>query len=332
MSALQRFILKTVIYSLVLIGLNLVIGRFLRTYESDDMAQEGVFFPKLRWEEYYEAEQPAEVLVLGSSHAFRSYEPQVLSQGLGDLSVFNMGSSAQSPVTSYYLLEEILQRGTPKLVIMDIYFMVFTSDEMLNNGLINWRYLHRGAAKNAFFREGFSREDQIAIRLFPAFVYRKYLEPKVKKLLGRSYLPPAKGDYLGRGFVGYADTLSMDILQQYNQFDRFQTSPSEFTERNREYLTKIAEKCREQNIPLLFTVAPIPEISVSKIRNYAEISGYFQQLADSVQVPYLDFNLERVAGLQDSTHYYDDDHMNLAGATYFSRSVIPLLKPYIQNH
>lgn len=329
---MQGFLIKISIYSLILIVINLALGYYLRTYESVDMAGQGVFFPKERWEAYYAKSEPVDVLVLGSSHAYRSYEPNTMEMALERrVEVFNMGSSAQSPITSYYILEEVLQNQPPKLVIMDIYFMVFTSDELLNNGLMNWNYMKSGPAKWQFFREGLSRQEQLATLLFPTYVYRKYLEPKVKKILGRSYLPPEKGKYLGKGFVGYADTLALNVLQNYNQFDRYQTQLSDFTEKSQEYLLRIARRCRELNIPIVFSVAPIPEISVQKILNYPEISAHFAQLADSVDVPYYDFNRQRLNGLRDEVHYYDDDHMNLAGASYFSREITSILKPFLQN-
>jgi hypothetical protein len=214
---------------------------------------------------------------------------------------------------------------------MDVYFMVFTSDELLNNGLINWNYMKKGAASSDFFWKGLSRQEQVASTLFPTFAYRKYFEPKVKKIFGRSYLPPEKGHYREKGFVGYSDTLTMESLQNYNQFDRFETQLKDFTQKTQNYLLRIADLCREQDIPLVFSVAPIPEISVQKIDNYPEISGHFEKLADAAGVPYFDFNRQRLPGLQDDSHYYDDDHMNLAGATYFSKTVAALFKPELKK-
>ena len=315
----------------MLIALNLALGYFLRSYELNDLAEQGLFFPKLRWEEYYATTEPVDVLILGSSHAYRSYEPKTLESTLGEaIRVFNMGSSAQSPITSYYVLEEILQTQQPRLVIMDIYFMVFTSDELLNNGLINWNYMKQGPAKSDFFWDGFSRQEQISTTLFPTFVYRKYFEPTVKKLLGLTYLPPEKGHYLGKGFVGYADTLAMDRLQNDNQFDRFKTSTTDFTQKTQTYLLRMVDLCREQGIPLVFSVAPIPEVSVQKIGNYPELSRYFEHLADSLRLPYVDFNRQRLPGLLDDVHYYDDDHLNLAGAIYFSKVAAELFKPELK--
>lgn len=293
------------------------------------MAAGKQFYPNLRWQEFYAESDPVEVLILGSSHAYRSYEPYTLEAELGR-TVFNMGSSAQSPITSYYLLREVMDRHRPALVILDLYFMVFTSDELLNNGLANWSYMAEGPARSAFFREGFSRRDQVAVSLFPAYVYRKYAEPKLKKLLGRSYLPPKKGDYSGKGFVGFTDTLALNILQNYNQFDRFTTGTADFTSRCEDYLQKIVMLCRSENIPLVFSVAPMPEISVEKIGNYPELSDHFRQIAASLEVPYWDYNRQRLTVLRDGVHYYDDDHMNLAGARLFSKAVARDVKNEIQ--
>lgn len=328
---MKAFLLRISIYAIALILLNIGLGHYLRSYETLDLADHGVFFPKLRWQEYYATSEPLDVVILGSSHAYRSYEPKTMELAFGDgIQVFNMGSSAQSPITGYYVLQEILQTQQPRLVIMDIYFMVFTSDELLNNGLINWNYMKQGPAKSDFFWEGFSRQEQISSTLFPTFVYRKYFEPKVKKLFGWTYLPPERGHYSKKGFVGYADTLAMDRLQNNNQFDRFKTSTTDFTQKTQAYLLRIADLCREQGIPLVFSVAPIPEVSVQKIGNYPELSRYFEHLADSLRLPYVDFNRQRLPGLLDDVHYYDDDHLNLAGATYFSKVATELFKPELK--
>jgi hypothetical protein len=329
---MRAFLQKLLIYGIIFMTLNVLIGVYLKSFETGDLVSQGTFFPQLRWDDYKKHRENIDVLILGSSHAYRSYDPKVIETELSSTGrIFNFGSSAQSPAISYFVQQEVLNSHQPKLVVFDIYFLVFGSDELLENGLINWRLMPEGAARRQFFKEGFSFAEQTAITLFPSYVYRKYLKPKIKKLLGLDYLLPAKGRYQGDGFVSSTDTLAMKKLQYGNQFDRFETSLDNISKKNIDYLRRIVESCKARDIPIVFTVAPIPGISVQKIKNYSKFSQYFEALASDLAVPYYDFNIHRVPSIKDEFHYYDDDHLNQAGATNFSIAVSKVIQDHMKK-
>lgn len=314
-------------YAAILIILNLALGYYLKSYETVDLAENDLFFPVMRWEDYYAFSDSIDILVLGSSHAYRTFNPPAIEAELSsEYEIFNFGSSAQSPVTAYYILEEVLSKHQPKLVIVDLYPLVFMGNDMLKNGLINFEYMNWGKPKRDFFTSGFSAGEQSAILLFPTYAYRKYFKGKIKKLIGRQYLPPPKGRYRGGGFVSNPDTLSMEKLIYNNQFDRFEFDLEMITDHDVAYLKRIVEKCKNTGVLMMFTTAPIPEISVQKIENYREFHLFFQELAKELSVPYCDFNLERVPTIKDEYHFYDDDHLNTAGALLFSKAIAEKIK------
>lgn len=327
---LQRFVRKVLLYGLLFVGLNMLLGHYLSSFETGPLTQVGGFYAGLRWGDYYQQQEEIDVLVLGSSHAFRSYHPPTLEANLAPgTRVFNSGSSAQSPLTSYYILQEVLDQHPLQLVIFDLYYLVFTSDEQLKNGLINLRSMQWGPGKKDFFLNGLSWEDQIAVLFFPSYVYQKNLKPRLKQLLGFNYIPRKVGQYQGQGYVSFPDTISMQQLQEGNQFDRFTTAMDEITPLNVEYLRKLVALCRERGVNIIFTVAPMPEISVKKIDNYRQHSAYFEELAAGLSVPYYDFNLERFPEIKDEQHFYDDDHLNTAGAAVLSKAIAPLIHQHL---
>ena len=174
------FIQKIGIYSTVLLLLNLGVGYFLYTYEQD-LERADQFFPAARWADYYEQAENIDLLVLGSSHAYRSYDPEVLGAALpGQPEVFNFGSSAQSPLTSYCLLREVLRTHQPRLVLLDLYALVFSENNQLNNGRFNLTSMRYGEGQKAFFQAAFSWKEKLQLLLFPSYVYRINLEPKLK--------------------------------------------------------------------------------------------------------------------------------------------------------
>jgi len=324
---MRLFILQIMVYSSLLWLLNWSVGSYLRTYETKDLMEIGQFFPALRWQEYYQREVPIDLLILGSSHAYRSYDPKVIGEALHiENRVFNLGSAAQSPLISYYILKEILEKQRPKKVVMDLYYLVFTNDNQLRNRRYNLNQMQASLAKKEFFRNGFSTEEKVILTAFPALVYKDYLKPKINKLLGRPHLLKKKGNYQGAGFVSNPDTLSMEKLKYQNQFEYYQTETTAMTDSNLEYLKKIKLLCDKENIPLVFISAPMPEISVNKIKNYRAFYHIFSELATEWNAPYIDYNINRIENLSDEYHYYDDDHLNAPGAKIFSATVVEYLE------
>jgi hypothetical protein len=69
---------------------------------------------------------PVDILFLGSSHAYRGFDPRVFN-AVG-FRTFNLGSSSQSPVQTRWLVDRYLERMKPKLVVMDVFPTTFTTE------------------------------------------------------------------------------------------------------------------------------------------------------------------------------------------------------------
>lgn len=326
---MRFFLQKILLYGMLLLALNFALGLWLKTYETIDLRQSGAFFPADRWDEYYDLTDSIDVLILGSSHAYRSYYPPILESNFYEKkTVFNFGSSAQSPVTGYFILQEILQKHKPEMVVIDVYIMALSSDDQLENGRFNYNEIKKGNAKNDFFKNGFSFAEKIKLSLFPTEVYRKHFKAKMSKLMGRNYLPVGKGNYDKKGFVFNQDTLNFSKLKYDNQFARFDIKTDNITAKNEEYLQKIVDLCQENRISVVLMSAPMPEESIKNIKNYAEISQWFSDFGKREKVLYFDFSIDRILEIKDTEHYYDDDHLNFAGAKIYSKKVGELLKGF----
>ncbi|MFQ5607599.1 MAG: hypothetical protein ACE5GA_06610, partial [Candidatus Zixiibacteriota bacterium] len=67
-----------------------------------------------------EGARDVDILFLGSSHSYASFDPRVFSESA--LSSFNMGSASQSPLNTYSLLKRYYERLNPKVVVYEVYF------------------------------------------------------------------------------------------------------------------------------------------------------------------------------------------------------------------
>lgn len=329
---MSLFLKKIALYLSLIFLLNLALGAWLKSYESVDLKEAKIFFSDLRWEEYYSLEEPIDALILGSSHAYRSYHPETIKENSGLKNVvFNFGSSAQSPVTGFFILEEVLKKHKPKVIILDLYVMALTSDDQLDNGRINYHPMQSGSVKRDFLRAGFDFSEQVKLLFFPSFVYRDHFKHKVKKLFGRSYLPVGKGQYDKHGFAFNTDTLALAKLQYDNQFSRFDIRADQMTKKNLTYTRKIIERCQKANIPLILMTSPMPVHSVEFIEEYKQIYTQFGQIAKEYKLPFFDYNIETIEEIKDEFHFYDDDHLNLSGAKIFSTRVGKILKKAIED-
>ena len=235
-----RFISKILAFGFSLLVVNLPIGYFLKSYETVDLKGKSINFSQQQWEDYYQLEENIDLLVLGSSHAFRSFNPEVISNNLSQpIKTFNLGSPAQTPVTSYAVLLEVLKEHQPQLLIFDLYAMVFTEDFQLRNARFIWHAMEKDKGKESFFNNAFTLNEKILLNFFPAYIYKDYWINKLKKGLGKKYVPAPKGQYQNNGFSSSKDTVNLMELQNSNQFDAFDLHPKLFTSKNVNHLKKI---------------------------------------------------------------------------------------------
>ena len=67
-----------------------------------------------------------DIIFIGSSHCYRGFDPRIFER-LG-LKTFNMGSTSQTPLNSYYLIRDKLDQLKPKLVIIELYPVILAGD------------------------------------------------------------------------------------------------------------------------------------------------------------------------------------------------------------
>lgn len=95
-------------------------GTFLPGYFNKNMRYKlgyyGFMHTRLREVENY---KNVDILILGSSHAYRGFDPRIFKKA--GFSIFNLGSSNQTPIQSYLLLKKYLPILKPKLVILEVY-------------------------------------------------------------------------------------------------------------------------------------------------------------------------------------------------------------------
>ena len=126
--------------------------------------------------------------------------------------------------------------------------------------------------------------------------------------------------YAGRGFVWSDAVLHAEEITWWDNFGDVPEDMDSDVTYTLEYIGRIVEFCREEEIRLVFVTAPSLDRYLQEIGPYDMAHQYIQELADGYGVPYLDFNLCRDEYLNlGEESYIDVDHLNGYGAETLTR-------------
>jgi hypothetical protein len=239
-----------------------------------------------------------DVLVIGSSHAYRGYDPRIFARH--GLRMFNLGSSAQTPMNSFHVLKNHVAQGSRPLVIYDVYEGAFENDGLESTSEL---VVNIGSDKAAL---GMAWElcDLREINMLA-----------VRYLLADG--PPAQVDstYRAGGFAERADSLQEPVT--YPRYDLTRMRKDQV-----EHLARTLAWCRQQELPVVLVSHYYP--------HQADSLGHaaFAALIDSVRAPYSVPYIDLAFGhtLSDRDHFYDHNHLNQAGVERFNAQLIPMLR------
>lgn len=279
-------------------------------YEEDNAAQQIV-------QGYYEEEENTlDVLYLGASTIRNSMSPLEMWADYG-FTGYSRATSIQTPVISWYLLLETLEKQDLKAVVVDATPLFgVTEDETQLEGKMHEAidYMRLSPYKAALIREtaenyGLQETD------FYFLLYRYHdrweeLEKQdfTYRTWGKRY--PYKGQY------PVMQTTSYTWPEDYMQPGGIQDSRSDISSLAVSYFDRMIALCRERGIRFVLLKTPVGNWDENKhalVEQYAEASG----------VDFLDFcmpDLREAIGFDEKTDFCDDGrHPNVTGGAKISR-------------
>lgn len=254
---------------------------------------------------FYEAEhlkEPLDILVIGSSRAFRSFDPEYFEEK--NINMHILATSSQAPLNTYYLVKKYVVKLKPKLVLFDVHLGLLNS-----NGL---ECLYDLCVNVPISNELF----EMALAIDQPNAYSNCFSSLVNQLdtpiyHNYKYKTP-KGYYKGflRDFK--ADT-SLVIKKGDTGVIRRKLSAQELT--NLEYVQKIIRFIKKEKIPLVLTRQPV--LSREPIQSERRIFN----MASKNKVPYINLNKYRQQ-LDPKVHFFDKNHLNAHGARIISEKTL----------
>lgn len=241
------------------------------------------------------------ILFLGSSHAYRGFDPRVFQEA--GISTFNLGSSAQTPINTKVLLQQYLDKIKPKMVVYEVYAGTLSNNgiesslDLLSNNYIDLNSLN------------------MAIEIGKLQSYNTLLYGFFRQIFGlnKNFQEPTyqnDNHYIKGGFVESnfkKNPLNEEILDKWN----LNTRQIKILKENIDFIKK-------RNIPVVLVQAPITQKLYDARTNNLEIDKELSLLGTYK-------NFYGTIPLNDTTDFYDNNHLNQQGVVKFNKKVIEYL-------
>jgi hypothetical protein len=255
----------------------------------------GVAYTKFR---EWDPSRRWDAVVIGSSHAYRGYDPRVFKAR--GYEVFNLGSTAQTPLSSYVVLKHYVLRATTKLVILDLY-----ENAMDQDGMESVSDLTQNIPSNA-----------AALELAADLRDLRSINMLTLRMMTRSDTAVySDANYKGRGFAVKPDSIRKPVRYDVGR-------PLRLHERQLQRFADCLDLCHERGIPVVLSTHFYPYQS-----DHARHAAFVQAI-DSIiagrDVTYYD--LAYAHKLSDTDHFCDHNHLNEAGVRIFTDRLIDSLE------
>lgn len=278
---------------------------------------------KSRFDEFYALEEnTVDMVFIGSSHSYCTFDPENFDSVMGTLS-WQLGTPLQHYDTSLYVMKEVYKTQSPKLVVLELYWDML-DDEFEMKQANSFFEVVSEETKEDYIENVFPLSEKVKYKLLPIRYQQDYFAYEAAELEERAqekfgvYKQQAETNgeeyYLAKGYT-YCDTVIPDSeLDETNQYKGFDGSTWEADETQLEYLGKFVELCEANGSEVVFVTAPIANVSMDFIKDYDHVHDELAKTAEDLGVKYLDFNsVNSKENLLELKNFRDDAHLNDSG-------------------
>ncbi len=257
---------------------------------------------------FYELEKnTVDVLVLGSSHAYMSFNTGVLWREHG-ISSYLLTASAQPLWNTYYYLKEALKTQKPKLIVLEGYRLL-EEEEFLDAGYVIKSTYGLKWSKNRLdaIRASAPQEDWPGYLLGYTQYHDRYQE------LSEEDFTSGKEAEKYETWKGFELGMTAQPMDQPD----FGTCTGclSLTEKTEKYYRAIIELAQAQGIPIMVVIAPYGGMTQEDQKKFHTA----ERIAGEYQVPFFNYNLmEDELWIDYGTDMFNTSHLNGRGSCKFT--------------
>ncbi len=300
-------VLILILFILIFIFLNML----LKPKYAENLV-EGSFISQ-----YYNEPKDNEVIFIGDCEVYANFSPMVMYEQDG-IKAYVRGSAQQMIWQSYYILKETLKYEIPKVVVLNVNSLRYGKDsnevsEAYNRLTID--NMKWSKEKVEIIKASITDKETFISYIFPILRYHSRFDKLTAEDF--NYLFKKKNNTYN-GFL-----VNKNVKPVQNLPTKRKLADYQFNDECYEYLDKITELCKQNNIQLVLIKAPslypywYDEYN-EQIINYAKEHNIdYYNLLDKKEEIGIDYSLDT----------YDGGlHLNLTGATKLSAYFSKILK------
>jgi hypothetical protein len=243
-----------------------------------------------------------DVVVAGSSHAYRGYDPRLFRQF--GLDLYTIGTGYQNTLASYVLLKNDCTPKPKSLVILDVYDNTFSGDGM---GCFS-RLIPNAASEQTardFLRRAFD------LRLLNAYFCYLFADQERSET-------PLKPGYVGNGYSETTDSSQVAVDTAQVEGMMYSFDPTYL-----HYIQQLDEMLRASDCKLVLASHPMV-VSPRSVAFHRAFRDYLDPLLKSQGLTYIDFSEH--LDFDPHHHFMDGNHLNQAGVDKYNRLLIDSLQ------
>jgi hypothetical protein len=270
------------------------------------------------WNDLYDGKINTNVLVMGSSRAWRHIDPKVIKDSLG-LSAYNIGMDGQHLPMQLSRYQTFLKYNKqPKIIIYSLdFFMLkeneklFNKDQFLPYMLFNFEILNKLKGYQDFNYYDFT------IPLVRYYGATNALMHTVKIMA----FPKLNKEGRVDGFLGTDKKWNNDFEKAKKKMKNFSISiDKNILIRFDNFLLD----CKNKNIKVYFVYSPEYVEGQRFVLNRNELINCLHSLANKHKIPFLNYSNDEIC--LNKKYFYNTTHLNSIGADLFSKKMCSDLK------
>jgi len=295
---MKRYLLNIILFFAIVLAIDMAVGGLGDYLQAHTKGGNSRTLNDLVMNDYHD------VIILGSSRAHHHYDTPFLSDSLG-LDVYNAGYDGNGVILAYGLLDMILERYQPKLVVYDVEpsfdISIYKGDNNHKRYISLLKPYYNKADVGGIIQDvsieewykvhsGLIRFNSSIISLTADFIRNNTISN-----LNRGY-EPLIGCYEGEPRIGSGINDPVDSFKL-------------------KYFAKLISLTKSNSVPII--VVASPQLG----NNLSSVLQPVADLCEEMSVPFLNY-FEEECFLQHKEWFKEPIHMNAEGAREFSRLLL----------
>ena len=258
-------------------------------------------------------QQQNDILIFGSSRAMYHYNPEIIADSLM-MTCYNVGYGGQGILYHNAVLDVILERYTPKIIVLDI-----LTDELCER----IQSYDRLSILNPYVQDYPVLWNTLSlVSPFERVKHVSFIYPFNSTLLKviAGNIKRSGKDISSNGFTP-REGIWGDTINQIS----FNKDTTQFDDNKLIAFDQFCHKCIENNIDLYIAISPM----FAEMINTSSSVDYIQNKCSNLDIPFIDFSNN--CNYISNKLFLDDSHLNKSGTDIFTKDIASKILKEMNN-